>query len=175
MSSPSSTKATWSEVAADALIGEGIDLVCYLPDSVVSQLHRALESRVHTVRLNREEEGVGICAGYWLSGRRCCFLMQNTGFGNAVNATLGLLVGMRIPCLFVISIRGLLGEFNPGQVPVGVATRHLLDAVGVPHFAPESLDMVAPIVRGACRLTEAAQGPVALLLETQLTGGKGGL
>jgi len=162
-------------VAAEALVGEGIDLVCYLPDSVVAQLHRALEPHVHTVRLNREEEGIGICAGYWLSGRRCCILMQNTGFGNTVNATLGLLVSMRIPCLFMISVRGLLGEFNPAQVPVGVTTSRLLDAVGIPHFSPGSLDMVAPMVRGAYRLAEAAHGPVALLLEPQLTGGKGGL
>jgi len=34
------------------------------------------------VPVTREEEGVGLCAGAWMGGRRPALLMQNSGLGS---------------------------------------------------------------------------------------------
>jgi sulfopyruvate decarboxylase alpha subunit len=162
----------WAQATADALIAAGVVAACYLPDGITEKVHRALDRRVHTVRLNREEEGIGIAAGYWLGGQKACLIMQNTGLGNCINAILGLLIPMRVPVLFVISVRGVLGEFNPAQVPMGLATERLLEVIGVPAFSPLHAGDVAGAVEGAAQLAETAGTPVAILLQSQLTGGK---
>jgi sulfopyruvate decarboxylase subunit alpha len=162
----------WAQACADALAEAGVEFVCYLPDGLTEHVHRALGPRVRTIRLNREEEGVGIAGGLWLGGKRACLLMQNTGLANCYNAILGIGVSMRIPLVFVVSLRGLLGEFNPGQIPVGVTTEAMLSAAGVPSFLPRTVSEVRTAVMGAVELAEAGQQPVCVLLATELTGGK---
>ncbi|MHB8587940.1 MAG: phosphonopyruvate decarboxylase [Candidatus Dormibacteraceae bacterium] len=165
-------EADWARAAADALVEAGVVAACYVPDSVTEKVHQAFGGRVHTVRLNREEEGVGIAAGYWLAGQKACLLMQNTGLGNCINAILGLVTPMRIPAILVVSLRGVLGEFNPAQIPIGLATERLLEAIGIPAFTPRHAGEVHRIIDGAAQLAEAASTPIAILLSAELTGGK---
>ena len=35
--------------------------------------------------LTREEEGIGLCAGAYLGGKKTAILMQNSGLGNSIN------------------------------------------------------------------------------------------
>jgi len=56
----------------------------------------------------REEEGVGLCAGAWMGGRRTALLMQNSGLGNCINALASLDLLYGIPLLMIISHRGEL-------------------------------------------------------------------
>ena len=58
------------------------------------------------VPVTREEEGVGICAGAWMGGRRPALLMQNSGLGNSINALASLDMLYGIPLLMIISHRG---------------------------------------------------------------------
>ena len=62
------------------------------------------------VPVTREEEGVGICAGAWMGGRRPALLMQNSGLGNSINALASLDILYGIPLLMIISHRGGKGE-----------------------------------------------------------------
>lgn len=162
----------WAQATADALVEAGVQYACYLPDGLTENVHKALGDRVHTIRLNREEEGVGIAGGLWMGGAKACLLMQNTGLANCFNAILGIGVSMRIPLVFIVSLRGVLGEFNPGQIPVGLTTESMLAAAGVPTFLPRTIDEVNTAVVGAAELAEAGQQPVCVLLATELTGGK---
>lgn len=172
MSNIAAESPPWAVACADALVASGVEYVCYLPDGLTEHVHRSLDDRVRTVRLSREEEGVGVAAGLWLGGKPACLLMQNTGLANCFNAVLGVGVSMRIPLLFIVSLRGSLGEFNPGQIPVGVTTEAMLRAAGVPTFLPRTLTEVQTTVVGAAQLAEAGQMPVCVLLATELTGGK---
>ena len=62
---------TGGDLVADALVAAGINFICTLPDWNMSRLIERIgqeNSWIH-VRLGREEEGVGICAGAYLTGK----------------------------------------------------------------------------------------------------------
>jgi sulfopyruvate decarboxylase TPP-binding subunit len=65
----------------------GINLIASLPDINVLDLIDALErdAEVEHVPLCREEEGIGICAGARLVGRKPALIMQNAGLLNSCN------------------------------------------------------------------------------------------
>jgi len=116
------------------------------------------------IPVTREEEGVGICAGAWMGGRRPALLMQNSGLGNSINALASLDILYGIPLLMIISHRGGVGEPVVAQVPMGRLTVPLLDAMAISHFEPspaEAEETVAAAWSGAC----AARRPVALLFD----------
>jgi sulfopyruvate decarboxylase subunit alpha len=123
------------------------------------------------VPVTREEEGVGICAGAWMGGRRPALLMQNSGMGNSINALASLDMLYGIPLLMIISHRGGKDESMVGQVPMGRLTAPLLDAMGISHFSPqlgEAEETVAEAWGRAC----ASSRPVAVLLDLEFWRGK---
>ena len=75
----------------------GINLVASLPDINCLDLIEALErdSEIDHVPLCREEEGIGICAGARLVGRKPALIMQNAGLLNSCNGivTTGIQLG----------------------------------------------------------------------------------
>ena len=83
----------------DGLKQAGISLVATLPDINLSQLLQVVESDADLlhVPLCREEEGIGICAGAYLVGKKCAAIMQNGGFFNSNNASVSTLLQYQIP------------------------------------------------------------------------------
>ena len=82
------TAAESAKVLVNGLKEAGIGLVATLPDINLSDLLREVEEAkdlIH-VPLCREEEGMGICAGGYLVGKKCAAIMQNGGFFNSNNA-----------------------------------------------------------------------------------------
>ena len=123
------------------------------------------------VPVTREEEGVGICAGAWMGGRRPALLMQNSGLGNSINALASLDMLYGIPLLMIISHRGSKGESIVGQVPMGRLTAPLLDAMAIPHFSPRQGD-AEETVAGAWCLAVSRRGPVSVLLDLDFWRGR---
>lgn len=121
--------------------------------------------------VTREEEGVGICAGAWMGGRRTALLMQNSGLGNCINALASLDMLYGIPLLMIISHRGGAGEPIVAQVPMGRLTVPLLDALGITHFQPQP-EQAEEVVCEAWKSAEAARRPAAVLLDLQFWRGK---
>ena len=66
----------------NGLKAAGINLIATLPDiNLAPLLHEVEADRdVIHVPLCREEEGIGICAGGYLVGKKCAAIMQNGGF-----------------------------------------------------------------------------------------------
>ena len=123
------------------------------------------------VPVTREEEGVSLCAGAWMGGRRAALLMQNSGLGNSINALASLDILYSIPLLMIISHRGGKGETVVGQVPMGKLTTPLLDAMAISHFSPqtgEAEETVAQAWGRAC----ASSRPVAVLLDLEFWRGR---
>ncbi len=116
--------------------------------------------------VTREEEGVGICAGAWMGGRRPALLMQNSGLGNCINALASLDMLYGIALLMIISHRGGVGEPIVAQVPMGRLTVPLLDAMGILHFSPQ-VAQAEETVAEAWSQAAAARRPVALLLDLE--------
>jgi sulfopyruvate decarboxylase subunit alpha len=118
------------------------------------------------VPVTREEEGVGLCAGAWMAGRRPALLMQNSGLGNSINALASLDLLYGIPLLMIISHRGGVGEPVIGQVPMGRLTVPLLEAMAILHFTPLQGEAEETVAQ-AWSQAAAARRPVAVLLDLE--------
>ncbi|MBZ0155202.1 MAG: sulfopyruvate decarboxylase subunit alpha [Alphaproteobacteria bacterium] len=120
------------------LRNSGVDLACTLPCDRIKGLIALLEEEyrkppLHHIPLTREEEGVGICAGAALAGRRPAMFLQNSGIGNMLNALLSLTGFYQLPLALFISHRGVYKEKIAAQVPMGEKVPGILKGAGIPH------------------------------------------
>ena len=125
------------------LKSNGFDFGVSFPCSKLRKLLKQLgsEDSIRVVSVTREEEGVGVCAGAFLAGKKPFMLIQSSGLGNSFNAMASLLKTYRIPLLILASYRGFHKEKIPAQVPLGEAVPGMLNALNIPfiilqdHFA----------------------------------------
>jgi len=127
---------TAEERLIEVLLHEGIDFICYLPCEKIRRLLDKLQrlsnsKKISLVPLTREEEGVGICAGASLAGRKTAMFIQSSGFGNMINALMSLTVTYHLPLSIFISHRGVYKEKIPAQVPLGQKLEDLLKALRI--------------------------------------------
>lgn len=163
-----STEAAQSIVAG--LRGAGINLVATLPDINLAELLRAVEEDrdfIH-VPLCREEEGIGICAGAYLVGKKCAAIMQNGGFFNSNNAIVSTLLQYQIPLLLMIYYAGDVGDRTFGST--GSMTEPVLQALGIRYYVMRDSEDAAELIRRAQILAEDCRRPVALLLTQEVLG-----
>jgi sulfopyruvate decarboxylase subunit alpha len=121
------------------------------------------DPEIRHVPVTREEEGVGICAGAFMGGKRPALLLQNSGLGNCINALASLDLLYEIPLLLVVSHRGTEGEKIAAQFPMGRATVPLLDVLGIEHCCPTPAEGEAKVLWAAERAFSSRR-PVAVLL-----------
>src|SRR5499427_7933994 len=120
-----------------------IEFVISVPDITTSEgLLRPLSqgSAPRLIRVCKEDEGVGICAGLSYTGRRSLLLIQQTGLLDSINAVRGVAVEYALPICMMV---GLLQK-EPG-VPPMQSTRYgvrivepILDAMGIPFHEIEA-------------------------------------
>ena len=159
-----------AQAIVDALHGAGINLVATLPDINLSDLLAAVEQShdLMHVPVCREEEGIGICAGGYLVGKKCAAIMQNGGFFNSNNAIVSTLLQYQIPLLLLIYYAGDVGDRTFSTT--GSLTEPVLQALGIRYYiARESAD-AHELIRRAQILTEDARRPVALLMTKEFLG-----
>jgi sulfopyruvate decarboxylase alpha subunit len=167
---------SWAKHVADVLRRNGIRLFVTVPDYIVGYVLDELwaDPECRVVTTTREEEAVGLLSGAWLAGKRGALLMQNSGLGNCTNALASLNMASLVPVVLVLSHRGDLGEFNPAQVPMGRAATRILDAVGIRWIRPTSIAELEQQADGLIKLCYVSSQPVAIVLPSELTGGKKG-
>jgi sulfopyruvate decarboxylase alpha subunit len=161
----------WPEAIHRELAAAQIRLVGYVPDAGHKRLIELCQAdnSMRAVVLTTEEEGIGLAAGAWLGGARSVLLMQSSGVGNVVNA-LGTIKECRFPLITIVTMRGEEGEFNPWQVPMGQATRTVLEAMGTVVHRPDTADEIAPTVNAALRLAYNSYASVAVLIPQRVIG-----
>ena len=120
----------------EVLQRSGVDLVCSLPCDRIKRLISIIpylkeSSSFYHIPLTREEEGVGICAGAALAGRRPAMLLQNSGIGNMINALLSLTGFYRLPLALFLSHRGVYKEKIAAQMPMGERLPGILKGAGI--------------------------------------------
>lgn len=161
----------WPQEVFRTLKRAGIAVVGYVPDAghkhLIELCHA--DAGLRTVVLSTEEEGIGLAAGAWLGGRRSALLMQSSGVGNCINV-LGMVQECRFPLVMLVTMRGEYGEFNPWQVPMGRATRGVLEAMGVVVHAADSPDEVPAVLDAALRLAFNSYAAVAVLVSQRVIG-----
>ena len=111
-----------------------------MPDVSIDKVTRLMEEDPYfrVVAATREEEAIGVAAGAYAVGRNAAVFMQSSGLGNCINALASLCIPCRIPIPMFINLRGEVGEFNIGQVPMGRATRPILDVLGLIYYTLDS-------------------------------------
>src|SRR5512135_2877828 len=107
------------EVLTGLLKDAGVDFTASLPCEKIKGLLEMVAETFFHVPLTREEEGVGICAGAALSGKRPAIFVQSSGVGNMINALLSLTGFYQLPLALFISHRGIYREKIAAQVPMG--------------------------------------------------------
>jgi len=147
-----------------ALKRAGVNFVASLPDASLVPLVHALDkdNDIIHVPLSREEEGVGICAGANLGGKRCALMMQNAGLLNSCNALTTTARQIEVPMLLLVLYAGALNDMAFPML--GLVTEPVLDALGIPHYLLDDLDSAPSLVAGALVQAYNAQRPVALLM-----------
>jgi sulfopyruvate decarboxylase alpha subunit len=156
-----------------ALKAAEVAQICYVPDAGHSRLINLAheDSAIQTTVLTTEEEGVALSAGAWLGGDRAVLLMQSSGVGNCVNM-LSLLASCRFPFLTFVTMRGEWAEFNPWQVPMGKATPHAFEIMGVTVFRIERPEDAGEIASAASALAFDSDQPIAVLISQRMIGRK---
>ena len=151
-----------------AIEASGIEFVISVPDITTSEgLLRQLAKRAkpRLIRVCKEDEGVGICAGLAYSGKRALLLIQHTGLLDSINAIRGVGVEYGLPICMMV---GLL-EKEPGVAPrqskrYGVRiVEPILEAMGIPYHEIET-DADVIKVRPAIDDAYAGSRPVVLLI-----------
>lgn len=165
---------TWDDILLRTFTSNGVKLVTYVPDRVLTPLIGKLhgDPDVITFPATREEEAVGIVSGAWMGGMLGAVLMQTSGFATLPNTLASLAVPYQVPLIMVISERGTLGEFNMGQAMVCRTMRPVLDSLAIEHHTITRLDELEFIVDRSIKQAVATQAGVALILSPLLTGGK---
>ena len=109
----------------------GINLTATLPCDRIKNLLPLVSENFPEIRLTREENGVGICAGAYLAGGKPMMLIQSTGLGNMINALESLNIICKIPLPVLTSWRGVYGEGIEAQVPLGAHLPAILEGAGL--------------------------------------------
>jgi sulfopyruvate decarboxylase subunit alpha len=150
----------------------GIDFVATLPDEKMLEVIRAVEkdAELKHVPLCREEEGVGICAGAYLAGKKTAIIMQNAGFLNSCNALTTTSLQFQIPLLMLIYYAGDIGD--RGFTTLGAVTEPVLQAMGFRSYVLRKREEIDETLRGAQILADDSKKPVAVLLTKSVLGVK---
>jgi sulfopyruvate decarboxylase TPP-binding subunit len=167
-----SAVAGQTKLSGESIIREieaaGVEFVVSVPDITTSEgLLRPLANgrKPRLVRVCKEDEGVGICAGLVHTGKRALLLIQQTGMLDSINAIRGVAVEYSLPICMMV---GLL-EKEPGVAPKQSArygvriVEPILEAMGIAyHEIEEQADVVK--IRGAIDEAYAQSQPVVLLI-----------
>ena len=173
MANPPQSAPKWPGALFGVLKAHGISQVALVPDAGHAELIRRCQADngMKVVTLTTEEEGVAMLVGAWMGGEKGVLLMQSSGVGNCINM-LSLPLMHRTPLAMIVTMRGDFGEFNPAQVPMGQATRSVLEAMGTMVHRADAAEDVAPTVDATLRLAFNTFRPAATLIGQRLLGAK---
>jgi sulfopyruvate decarboxylase subunit alpha len=164
------SSAEAAQTIVEGLKGAGINFIATLPDINLSDLLREIEEDrdfIH-VPLCREEEGIGICAGAYLVGKKCAAIMQNGGFFNSNNAIVSTLLQYQIPLLLLIYYAGDIGDRTFSTT--GGMTEPVLHALGIRYYVMRGTLHAPELIKRAQILADDSKRPVALLLTKEVLG-----
>jgi sulfopyruvate decarboxylase subunit alpha len=154
------------------LINNNVEFVTTVPckqlAGVIDEIDRS--DSIYHIPSNKEDEGMGLCAGAFMGGKRSAIIMQNTAIGVTINTLVTLIQYYHIPLPMLISYRGELGEPVACQTEMAVHTKALLAQLNIPtyHFhASADVDELDAILK-YCFMSKK---PVAILTDASFWKG----
>ncbi|MGR3503197.1 sulfopyruvate decarboxylase subunit alpha [Pseudaestuariivita sp.] len=156
----------------DDMVANGIDFVTTVPCKQLGGVIDEVEKRpeIYHIPSNKEDEGMGLCAGAFMGGKRPCIIMQNTAIGVTINTLVTLTQFYRMPLPMLISYRGELLEPVACQAEMAVHTKALLAQLNIPtyhfHHQEDAKELDAIL-----KYTFMCNKPVAILTDATFWGG----
>src|SRR6266571_8937882 len=138
----------------------GINLITSVPDINLLDLINLLyeDKDVTHMPVGREEEGIGVCTGAYLGGRRVAMLMQNGGLMNSCNGLTTTALQFGIPILLLVYYAGDMGD-NAFHM-LGLVTEPVLQGLGIKYAVLRDPAETQKQVPEAMISTYAAKRPV---------------
>lgn len=161
-----------NEQIVASLLKNKVDFVTTVPCKQLAGVIELVENNdsIMHVPSNKEDEGMGLCAGAYMGGMRPAIIMQNTAIGVTVNTLATLIQYYTIPLPMLISYRGEIGERVACQVEMAVHTKALLNQLNIQtyHFhKPEDVEEMDTILNH----TFMSRKPTAILTDSHFWGG----
>lgn len=152
----------------NALKAAGIEYVISVPDLTTSEgVLRPLvnDTQLKLVRVCREEEAIGICAGLLAGGKRAAILIQYTGFLASMNAIRAIAMEYRQPICMLVGLLFADAPEDPRQsANYGVSRMiPLIEALGMPYRLARNDDEAAAIAPALTRAFERSE-PLTVLI-----------
>ena len=161
-----------NDVIIDGFVNNKVEFITTVPCKQLGGVIEAAEAHpdIYHIPSNKEDEGMGLCAGAFMGGKRSAIIMQNTAIGVTINTLVTLTQFYRMPLPMLISYRGELGEPVACQAEMAVHTKALLAQLHIPtyHFHRQSdVDEFDKILK----YTFMCNKPVAILTDASFWGG----
>ena len=156
----------------DDFVANGVSFITTVPCKQLAGVIEEVEARpeIYHIPSNKEDEGMGLCAGAFMGGKRPAIIMQNTAIGVTVNTLVTLTQFYRLPLPMLISYRGELKEPVACQVEMAVHTKALLAQMNIPTYHFHKQDDVQEF-DAILKYTFMCNKPVAILTDATFWGG----
>lgn len=148
----------------DGLKSAGVDFVASVPDINLLHVLNALyaDKDIMHMPVGREEEGIGLCTGAYVGGKRVAMLMQNGGLLNSANGLTTTALQFGIPMLLLVYYAGDMGD-NAFHM-LGLVTEPVLQGLGIKYTVMREPALVKEQIAKAAIAADASKRPVALVL-----------
>ena len=125
-----------NEQIVNDLVKNQISFVTTVPCKQLAGVIAGIEASddIFHIPSNKEDEGMGLCAGAYMGGKRAAIIMQNTAIGVTINTLATLIQFYHIPLPMLISYRGEIGEPVACQVEMALHTKALLAQLHIPTY-----------------------------------------
>jgi sulfopyruvate decarboxylase subunit alpha len=154
------------------LVNNGIEFVTTVPckqlAGVIAKINETKE--IMHVPSNKEDEGMGLCAGAFMGGKRSAIIMQNTAIGVTINTLVTLIQYYHFPLPMLISYRGEVGEPVACQTEMAVHTKALLAQLNIPTYHFHHPDDVNEL-DGILKYCFMSKKPTAILTDASFWKG----
>jgi sulfopyruvate decarboxylase subunit alpha len=149
---------------------QGVTHVVWLPDSETNWLYLLMQAEpsLTLVAVPREGLASSIASGLAAGGKKPLILIQNTGLMESGDSIRGWLMGMNIPVVLMVGLRGWT-RHGVTQDTAAVYTERFLNAFGINYYLVES-DADADRISVAFKEAEKIKGPVAVLVGDEYHG-----
>lgn len=150
----------------DSLTNSGIGFLTSVPCKQLAGVIELADKSGHFMHIpcNKEDEGMGLCAGAYMGGMQACIIMQNTALGVVVNTLATLIQFYHIPLPMLISYRGEIGEKVACQVEMALHTKAILDQLHIPTYHFSDREEVHKL-NGILAHAQMSRKPVAVLTD----------
>jgi sulfopyruvate decarboxylase subunit alpha len=163
-----------AHLSPDVILGElkkhGITHVVWLPDSETNWLYMLMkaEPTLTLVAVPREGLAASVAAGLSAGGKTPVILIQNTGLMESGDSIRGWLMGLNIPVVLVVGMRGWT-RHGVTTDTAATYTEPFLNAFRINYYMVES-DADADRISVAFEEAKKTRRPVAVLVGDEYHG-----